>query len=173
MIPVFQRIVGGRKYTVLQDSKKRYLSINGTATTQSIGGTGSSGSYYDDVASAIVKHGCSSVLILGLAGGTIARRIKETARYSTVIYGVDNDEIMVDIGIRFFDLQKYTDQIYIEDARDYVLGCMGRVSFDAVVVDCFADGTRQVHIPAARALVSPGGLYIVNNFRDGLSIERL
>jgi spermidine synthase len=77
------------------------------------------------------------VLLLGLAGGCNARLIN---RYypEAQITAVEIDQTMVDIGQKYFALEKVKNlQIVVADALDYVINLPEDENFDLVLVDCF------------------------------------
>ena len=61
----------------------------------------------------------NNVLILGLGGGTVAGLVREfwpTAK----ITGVDLDPVMVELGKKYLNLDKYKVEVIIGDAHDYL-----------------------------------------------------
>jgi len=163
--------VNGRKYTVLRHPKHGILlQINDKNATQSIGGVGVSGFYYDEIARHLLEVR-GVVLLLGTAGGTIARRVKEMGGQAE-FYGVDNDPEMIRLGRLFFNLDKYVSKVFISDARKFVLD-YSPGSFDAVVDDVYVDSNIRVTLDGRR-LVKRGGLYIQNDLATrGVLVETI
>jgi len=150
----------GRKYTVYRSNQHGILlQINDHQSTQSIGGVGRGGFYYDEIAKALCNVN-GTVLLLGTAGGTIARRTQEMGGQARFI-GVDNDPEMIRIARLFFNVDKYVSKIFIQDARKFIINYSGDL-FDAVVDDVYLDACIRVPLDARR-LVRRGGLYIEND----------
>lgn len=73
-------------------------------------------------------------LILGLGGGTVAKLIRKN--YPTAkITGIDIDPLMVDLGNKYLDLQKYKVKIIISDASN--LPNHPNQKYDLIVVDLY------------------------------------
>jgi len=161
--------VNGRKYTVLRHPTHGILlQINDKNTTQSIGGAGVSGFYYDEIARALLST-TGTILLLGVCGGTIARRVKEMGGQAQFV-GVDNDPEMIRLGRLFFNLNKYVPTVYLQDARKFIINSAPE-SFDAVVDDVYVDSDIRVTLDARR-LVKRGGLYIQNDLATrGVLVE--
>jgi len=156
--------VNGRKYTVLRHPQYGILlQINDKNATQSIGGIGMGGFYYDEVARALLSVN-GVVLLLGTAGGTIARRCQEMGGQAQ-FYGVDNDPEMIRLGRLFFNLDKYVSKVFISDARKFVVDHTPG-SFDAVVDDVYVNSNIRIPVDGRR-LVKRGGLYITNDLEQG------
>jgi len=177
MLPLYTTTAHGRKYRVYQEGDRRFLRIGDTHTTQSVGGSGATGFYYDEVAE-MVPSSAESVLILGLGCGTMARRICEMRKSAghdyPFIVGVDNDRTIIEIGRQYFDLERWVDVWTIEDARTF--DPKGQ-RFDAVLLDCYVDATKRVNVDR-RDLVAMGGVYIENVYdperrTNDLTIQRL
>ncbi len=109
------------------------------------------------------------VLIVGLAGGTIARQIHEAYSPSTrvAIHGIELDPAVIRMGQRYFGLGSIPDlTIETRDARVAVESLDDR--FDAIVVDVF----RGLYLPphlvtteffeACRRHLAPGGVLAMN-----------
>ena len=77
------------------------------------------------------------VLLLGLAGGCNAKLINRCYPQAKIT-AVEIDPAMVDIGNRYFDLQKINNlHIVVADALDFINHLKSSDSFDLVLVDCF------------------------------------
>lgn len=78
-----------------------------------------------------------SVLLLGLAGGSNARLINKYFP-SAHITAVEIDPLMIDIGNKYFSLNKVKNmQIVIGDALNFANQMKPRESYDLILVDCF------------------------------------
>ena len=82
----------------------------------------------------------SSVLIIGLAGGTVARQY--TAIYGPLdIVGVEIDPLLVEVGQRYFGMQLSNLRPVLADGRTWLQTDRGR--YDVIIVDAY----RQPYIP--------------------------
>lgn len=73
-----------------------------------------------------------SVLILGLGGGTLAKLLRK--KYPDAkITGVEIDPIMIELGKKYLDLDKYNIDIKIEDTNKFKFG-----EYDLVIVDMYS-----------------------------------
>jgi SAM-dependent methyltransferase len=155
----------GRFYRVMEGpSFERYLRVGHSQTVQSIGGYGPTGHYYDHIADACGNNP-SSVLICGLAGGTVARLLRERG-YKGKIYGVDNDPTMVSLGRAWFNLDRYVNSVIVMDAERYLRTVA--VTFGCVILDLYVDAVDCRHTPDVLRLglsvVEPGGNLIINDW---------
>jgi spermidine synthase len=76
-----------------------------------------------------------SWLILGLAGGTIAKIVSDRLK-PTQIVGVEIDPLMVELGKKYLDLSKIPKlEIIVADAKTYVFSVTGK--FDYILVDMY------------------------------------
>jgi len=158
----------GRKYTVQDYQGHKVLRLDDAQAVQSFGTAGETGLYYDDIAAA-VPLGALDILILGLGGGTVARRLRELGQTSAFIVGVDDDLTMLELGRKHFGLQKYVDVIVHQSAQDFMAD--PPFAFDVVIIDCFRDTWKKIHLPMARNLLREGGMLIDYDINDGISIE--
>jgi spermidine synthase len=105
------------------------------------------------------------VLIIGLAGGTVARQI--TAAYGPVpIDGVEIDPRIIDVGRRYFDMNEPNLNAVAADGR-YFLDTTAQ-QYDIIAIDAY----RQPYIPfqlttkeffqSARQHLTPNGVVVVN-----------
>lgn len=103
---------------------------------------------------------CSNVLILGLGCGTAARIISQKYPHAKIT-GVEIDPIMIDIGKKYFALDKIPNlKILVKDARHF--RSIGR--FDLVLVDIYV-GAKQVRISRLKKFLAPTGQILVNCLR--------
>jgi len=161
------RRANGRKYEVKMYGQNKYLRLNDAQACQSVGGTGPTDLYYDEMALAVPPWS-DEILILGLGCGTIARRLRELGSKAFII-GLDNDPVMLELGYKHFFLDEFVNMVCLGDARTFHEKCP--FTFDAVLIDCFRDNFQQIHLPNAHNLVAPGGRLIINNLKEGISIE--
>lgn len=85
-----------------------------------------------------------SILLLGLAGGTVVRQLRALLP-DTCISAVEIDEAVVDLGRRHMELDQLQCNVIIDDAYEY-LRTTDR-SFDIVVDDVYRSGVDDVERP--------------------------
>ena len=63
-----------------------------------------------------------SILVLGVAGGSVIETLKKEIKFEGKITGVEIDATVVDLANKYFGLNKYDNvEIVIDDAFEYVL----------------------------------------------------
>jgi len=156
----------GRTYIVQKIGSQKVLRINNrTDQIQSISGEGGTGLYYDEMADVVPKT-AKEVLILGLGGGTVARRLREEG-YQGRIIGVENDPVVIELSYLYFDYQ-FVDEVIEADAKKFCR--FSEDLFDCVIDDVYVNSEQKVHVDAGR-IVRRGGLLISNNFpQKGISV---
>lgn len=128
--------------TVLEERESEYnghlrvLKTWGMGTyIQSEGLTQSGGiveSIWKSTLKQIKEKEIDSVLILGLGGGTLAKLLRK--KYPNAkITGIEIDPIMIELGKKYLDLEKYNINIKIEDANNIKFG-----NYDLVIVDMYS-----------------------------------
>jgi len=151
----------GRVYTVERLRPGfTVLRVNRHTEVQSVKCIGPTGLYYDEIAKTVPSY-AKNVCILGLAGGTIARRLRERGWQGTIT-GVENDETMIEIGNLYFDLNT-VDEIICEDARNFCR-YSGRL-FDCVIDDLYVNSNQRVRVDCSM-ITKAGGLVIRNKWPD-------
>lgn len=97
-----------------------------------------SGGLINDLWSPVIKNlkfKNSNCLILGLATGTVAKLINKKFKGAKIV-GVEIDPVMIDIGKKYFDLDKIPNlEILNQDAKRYTLNAKER--FDLILVDLY------------------------------------
>lgn len=79
-----------------------------------------------------------SILILGVAGGSVIRTLVDEINFKGKITGVEIDKTVIDIANAYFHLDKIPNiEIIIDDASKYVLKT--NVKYDLIVIDVFQD----------------------------------
>lgn len=74
----------------------------------------------------------NSILILGLGGGTLAKLLRK--KYSNAkITGVEIDPLMIELGRKYLDLDKYDIDIKIEDTNKFKFD-----EYNLVIVDMYS-----------------------------------
>jgi spermidine synthase len=81
-----------------------------------------------------------SILVLGVAGGSVIETLKKEVKFGGKITGVEIDATVVDIANKYFDLNKYDNlEIVIDDAFEFVLKT--KDTYDLIIIDIFQDTT--------------------------------
>ena len=81
-----------------------------------------------------------SILVLGVAGGSVIETLKKEVKFDGKITGVEIDATVVDIANKYFGLNKYDNlEIVIDDAFEFVLKT--KDTYDLIVIDIFQDTT--------------------------------
>lgn len=81
-----------------------------------------------------------SVLVLGVAGGSVIETLKKDIKFQGKITGVEIDEAVVELATKYFGLGKYdTVSIVIDDAFEFVLKTKDK--YDLIIIDIFQDIT--------------------------------
>lgn len=149
----------------------RELIIDGTLASFYSAGRVATGSVWDALAApllALSPERRSSILLLGLGGGSTARILRALAPNARIV-GVEYDAEVVRVSRRFFDLDDLEIEVVVDDARE-VLN-RERRSFDAIIDDVFVGRGDDVHKPdwlpspghsLAARLIRPGGLLVSN-----------
>jgi len=80
----------------------------------------------------------NSVLVLGVAGGSVIKTLVDEIKYKGLITGVEIDPKVIDIANTYFGLKDIPGlEIVIADAFEYVLKC--RETYDLIIIDIFKD----------------------------------
>jgi len=154
----------GRLYRIYERNDEKILRIGESETVQSIHGIGLTGLYFDDIAAAIPLD-FGSVLLVGLAGGTVARLLRERG-YKGRIWGIDPDPVVVSIARRHFELDRNVDAAILASGEDFLDTCP--LLFDCIVLDAYENGDKNVMgqkmYTLARRHVMIGGILIINDW---------
>lgn len=80
----------------------------------------------------------NSVLVLGVAGGSVIKTLRDEIGYNHKIIGVEIDKSVIDIANKYFKLNHVKNlNIIIDDAFSYVLKT--KDTYDLVIIDVFKD----------------------------------
>lgn len=80
----------------------------------------------------------NSVLILGVAGGSVIKTLRDEVKYNGKITGVEIDPAVIALANEYFDLDKISNlTIEICDAFEFVLKT--RDKYDLIIIDIFQD----------------------------------
>ena len=81
-----------------------------------------------------------SVLVLGVAGGSVIKTLVDEIKFKGKITGVEIDPIIIEIANRFFHLDTINNlEIVIDDAFEFVLKT--KSNYDLIIIDIFQDTT--------------------------------
>ena len=79
-----------------------------------------------------------SILILGVAGGSVIETLKKEIKFTGKITGVEIDATVIDLANKYFGLNKYNNlEIVNDDAFEFVLKT--KETYDLIVIDIFQD----------------------------------
>lgn len=79
-----------------------------------------------------------SILILGVAGGSVIKTLVDEIKFKGRITGVEIDATVIDIANSYFELDKIPNlEIVIDDAFEYVLKT--KLKYDLIIIDVFED----------------------------------
>jgi spermidine synthase len=80
----------------------------------------------------------NSVLVLGVAGGSVVKTLTTDFKFTKSITGVELDPEIIEIANSYFDLDKVTNfKCIIGDAEQFV--ATSKESFDLIIIDIFKD----------------------------------
>lgn len=81
-----------------------------------------------------------SVLVLGVAGGSVIKTLVDEVKFKGKITGVEIDEEIVKIANSYFKLNEIPNlELVIDDAFEYVLKT--KEKYDLIIIDIFQDTT--------------------------------
>ncbi|MFN3755598.1 MAG: spermidine synthase [Flavobacterium sp.] len=78
------------------------------------------------------------ILVLGVAGGSVIDTLVNEFKYKGQISGVEMDQQVLDLGRKYFGLEKYTTlDLYHDEAFEFVLKT--KLKYDLIIIDIFQD----------------------------------
>lgn len=77
-----------------------------------------------------------NVLILGLGGGTVAKLVRKNWPEAKIT-GVDIDPVIVDLGRKYLNLDKFEVKVVIKDAAQYTKYNIQNTKYDLIIVDLY------------------------------------
>jgi spermidine synthase len=79
-----------------------------------------------------------SVLVLGVAGGSVIKTLVDEIKFKGKITGVEIDESIIQIANEYFKLDRIPNlELVIEDAFEFVLKT--KLTYDLIIIDIFQD----------------------------------
>ncbi len=81
-----------------------------------------------------------SVLVLGVAGGSVIKTLVDEIKFGGTITGVEIDPVVVDIAKEYFQLEQIPNlELVVDDAFEFVLKT--KKQYDLIIIDIFQDTT--------------------------------
>ncbi len=172
MAVVFERRLAGKLYQVRTAGQSVRLYTNGVFHSQYSPSSRAATSMWDLLSMpALLATGArpASVLVLGVGGGAVLRKLSELFD-DPYIVGVELDPVHLDIGRRFFGLDRPNIELVAAEASAWLENDTRR-PFDLVIDDLFSDSEheprRAVPFDAAwlariAERLTPGGAVAVN-----------
>jgi spermidine synthase len=81
-----------------------------------------------------------SILILGVAGGSVIKTLVEEVKFKGQITGIEIDEEIIEIANKYFKLNEIKNlDVIIDDAFEFVLKT--KEKYDLIIIDIFQDTT--------------------------------
>lgn len=116
----------------------------------------------------------NNCLILGLGGGTVAKLVRKKWPEAKIT-GVEIDSLMIELGKRYLDLDKFNIDIKITDAHEFLThhSSLKTNEYDLVIVDLYQgdrfpdefESENYVHL--MRTVLSSSGIVIFNRLYYG------
>ncbi len=110
----------------------------------------------------------NNCLVLGIGGGSVVKVLRK--KYpDTEITGVEIDEKMIDIGNKYFDLEKYRPTIVIADAFRFVR--KENKKYDLICIDLLVGRNSPQKLSSEeffrniKKILNKGGIVIINQLR--------
>jgi spermidine synthase len=80
----------------------------------------------------------NSILVLGVAAGSVIRTLVDEINFKGIITGVEIDEAVIEIANTYFNLDKIPNlEIIIDDASEFVQKSKNK--YDLIIIDIFQD----------------------------------
>ena len=108
-----------------------------------------------------------SILVLGIAGGSVIKTLVNELDFKGEITGVEIDPEIISLANKYFKLNEIPNlTIYIEDANQFVQNT--NKTFDIIIIDIFQDNSmpeflfENKFIENTRSLLTSGGYLLFN-----------
>lgn len=108
-----------------------------------------------------------TVLVLGVAGGSVIKTLVDEIKFKGKIIGVEIDHNIIEVANTYFDLNKIPNcEIIIDDAFEYVLKTKN--TYDLIIIDIFQDTTmpnflfQDFFIQRINSLLNVNGFILFN-----------
>ncbi|GAA4757288.1 MULTISPECIES: spermidine synthase [Flavobacterium] len=127
-----------------------------------------------NIGSDVIKN-YNSALILGVAGGSVIKTLKEEFDFNGKITGVELDKKTIEIANAYFGLNKLTDvEIINDDAQNFVTKT--KAKYNLIIIDIFQDNImpdflfEKAFIAKLKLILTNGGSILFNTIAE-LSID--
>ncbi|TBX64819.1 methyltransferase domain-containing protein [Flavobacterium silvisoli] len=108
-----------------------------------------------------------SILVLGVAGGSVIKTLVDEIKFTGKITGVEIDEQIIDIAKEYFKLDTIPNlELVIDDAFEFVLKT--KLTYDLIIIDIFEDTKmpnflfEDFFINRINSLLNPHGFILFN-----------
>ena len=108
-----------------------------------------------------------SILVLGVAGGSVIKTIIEEINFKGKITGIEIDPNVIEIANIYFNLNTFPNlEIIIDDAFEFVLKT--KLTYDLIIIDVFEDTTmpnflfQDFFIDRINAMLNVNGFILFN-----------
>jgi spermidine synthase len=108
-----------------------------------------------------------SILVLGVAGGSVIKTLVNEIEFKGKVTGVDIDPEIISLANKYFKLDEIAHlKICIEDANQFVRKT--NITYDLIIIDIFQDNTmpqflfETVFIENTKSLLTSGGYLLFN-----------
>lgn len=108
-----------------------------------------------------------TILVLGVAGGSVIKTLVDEIKCKGLIDGVDIDPEIIEIANTYFQLNTVPNlTIHIQDAFEYILKC--KKTYDLIIIDVFQDKEmpsflfESFFINPTVSLLQPNGFVLFN-----------
>lgn len=119
-----------------------------------------------------------SILVLGVAGGSVIRTLVDEIHFKGKITGVDIDQAVIEIANEYFRLNKIPNlQIIIDDASEFVKKTKNK--YDLIIIDIFQDTKmpdflfQTLFISRICLLLNPKGFVLFNTMQVNAKQKQL
>jgi spermidine synthase len=156
-----------KKIEVIQNNGTYELLVNGIVQT----GRYTQKLWQKGLQSLFAKNlSVTNILVLGVGGGTVFHLFAKKFPNSEMT-GVDIDEVVVDIGKKYFGLSGIPHlKLVTQDAQTFVKNPMRAKKYDLVIVDLYTGNdvpsfvTKKPFLADIGRVVKPGGRIVINYF---------
>lgn len=119
----------------------------------------------------------NSILVLGVAGGSVIETLKKEIKFEGKITGVEIDADVIELAIKYFGLGSYNNvSIVNDDAFEFVLKT--KEKYDLIIIDIFQDTTmpnflfEDFFINRIKFLLNVNGFILFNTMVLGYQDRR-
>jgi spermidine synthase len=152
---------------VVDIKNSRWLLIDGTSHTVIDKDTGESlfeHSFYFEILHHFNQK-AKDLLLLGMGGASVAKAFSE---YGLAIDAVEIDPKVAEAAKKYFSAEQYIDNIFLCDARDYVMNTNKK--YDLIILDTFSAAGHPFHLftiesfKETKRILKKDGIIMVNSY---------